>query len=122
MQGVGAENVVAGAEPDDVLVLSTIHQAKGLEWPVCFLLWLADGRFPSAQVLRSDEEIDEERRLFYVAATRAADQLYLCYPTLEESRDGPMKLLRPSRFLRELDDVPPVFERWEIEETPTGVA
>lgn len=119
VQGVAAENVVAGAEPDDVLVLSTIHQAKGLEWPVCFLLWLADGRFPSAQVLRSDEEIEEERRLFYVAATRAADQLYLCYPTLEESRDGPMKLMRPSRFLRELDDVPPVFDRWQIEETPT---
>jgi DNA helicase-2/ATP-dependent DNA helicase PcrA len=119
VQGVAAENVVAGAEPDDVLVLSTIHQAKGLEWPVCFLLWLADGRFPSAQALRSDDELEEERRLFYVAATRAADQLYLCYPTLEESRDGPMKLMRPSRFLRELDDVPRVFERWEIEETPT---
>jgi DNA helicase II / ATP-dependent DNA helicase PcrA len=119
VQGVAAENVVAGGEPDDVLVLSTIHQAKGLEWPVCFVLWLADGRFPSAQALRSDDELEEERRLFYVAATRAADELYLCYPTLEESRDGPMKLLRPSRFLRELDDVPPVFERWEIEETPT---
>jgi DNA helicase-2/ATP-dependent DNA helicase PcrA len=119
VQGVAAENVVAGGEPDDVLVLSTIHQAKGLEWPVCFVLWLADGRFPSAQALRSDDELEEERRLFYVAATRAADELYLCYPTLEESRDGPMKLLRPSRFLRELDDVPPVFERWQIEETPS---
>lgn len=119
VQGVAAENVVAGGEPDDVLVLSTIHQAKGLEWPVCFVLWLADGRFPSAQALRSDDELEEERRLFYVATTRAADELYLCYPTLEESRDGPMKLLRPSRFLRELDEVPPVFERWEIEETPS---
>jgi DNA helicase II / ATP-dependent DNA helicase PcrA len=122
VQGVAAENVVAGGEPDDCLVLSTIHQAKGLEWPICFVLWLADGRFPSAQALRSDDELEEERRLFYVAATRAADELYLCYPTLEESRDGPMKLLRPSRFLREVDDVPPVFERWEIEETPTGQA
>jgi DNA helicase-2/ATP-dependent DNA helicase PcrA len=120
VQGVAAENVVAGAESDDVLVLSTIHQAKGLEWPICFVLWLADGRFPSAQALRSDEEIEEERRLFYVAITRAADELYLLYPTLEEARDGPMKLLRPSRFLREVDDMPPVFERWEIEETPQG--
>jgi DNA helicase-2/ATP-dependent DNA helicase PcrA len=120
--GVAAENVVAGGEPDDVLVLSTIHQAKGLEWPVVFLLWLADGRFPAAQALRSDDELDEERRLFYVATTRAADELYLCYPTLEESRDGPMKLLRPSRFLREVDETPPVFERWEIEEAPTGDA
>ncbi len=118
VQGVAAENVVAGGEPDDHLVLSTIHQAKGLEWPICFMLWLADGRFPSAQALRSDDEIEEERRLFYVAATRAADELYLCYPTLEESRDGPMKLLRPSRFLREIDQTPPVFDRWEIEEAP----
>ncbi|MEM9462416.1 MAG: ATP-dependent helicase [Myxococcota bacterium] len=118
VQGVAAENVVAGAEPDDQLILSTIHQAKGLEWPVCLLLWLADGRFPSAQALRSDDDLEEERRLFYVAATRAADELYLCYPTLEESRDGPMKLLRPSRFLREVDTMPPVFDRWEIEEAP----
>ncbi len=118
IQGVAAENVVAGAESEDVLVLSTIHQAKGLEWPICFVLWLADGRFPSAQALRSDDEIEEERRLFYVAATRAADELYLLYPTLEEARDGPMKLLRPSRFLREVDEMPPVFERWQIEETP----
>lgn len=120
VQGVAAENVVSGGESDDVLVLSTIHQAKGLEWPVCFVLWLADGRFPSAQALRSDDELEEERRLFYVAATRAADELYLCYPTLEESRDGPMKLMRPSRFLREVDQAPPVFERWQIEEAPTG--
>lgn len=118
VQGVAAENVIAGADSDDVLVLSTIHQAKGLEWPVCFVLWLADGRFPSAQALRSDQEIEEERRLFYVAVTRAADELYMLYPTLEEARDGPMKLLRPSRFLREVDQMPPVFERWEIEETP----
>ena len=116
VQGVTAETVVAGADQDDALVLSTIHQAKGLEWPICFVLWLADGRFPSAQALRSDEEIEEERRLFYVAVTRAADELYLCYPTLEEARDGPLRLLRPSRFLREVDQSPPVFERWEIEE------
>ncbi|MEX1366949.1 MAG: 3'-5' exonuclease, partial [Nannocystaceae bacterium] len=71
----------------------------------------------SAQAMRSPPELEEERRLFYVATTRAADELYLCYPTLEEARDGPMKLLRPSRFLVEVDDSPRVFERWEIEET-----
>ncbi len=118
VQGVAAENVVAGAEPDDKLILSTVHQAKGLEWPICFVLWMADGRFPSAQAMRSPPELEEERRLFYVAATRAADELYLCYPTLEEARDGPMKLLRPSRFLTEVDVSPPVFDRWEIEEAP----
>ena len=118
VQGVTAENVVAGGEPDDMLILSTVHQAKGLEWPITFILWMADGRFPSSQALRSPPDLEEERRLFYVASTRAADELYLLYPTLEESRDGPMKLLRPSRFLVEVDASPPVFERWEIEEAP----
>ena len=118
IQGMAAENVVAGGEPDDKLVLSTIHQAKGLEWPVVFVLWLAEGRFPTAQSLRDNRDLEEERRLFYVAATRAADELYLLYPTIEEGRDGPSKILRPSRFVAELDHSPPVFERWEIEEVP----
>lgn len=118
VQGVTAENVVAADEPIDKLVLSTVHQAKGLEWPVVFVLTLAEGRFPSAQALRDDSEIEEERRLFYVAVTRAAQELYLLYPTMEEGRDGPSKLLRLSRFVGELDRMPPVFERWEIEEAP----
>jgi DNA helicase II / ATP-dependent DNA helicase PcrA len=108
-----------GSEPsDDELVLSTIHQAKGLEWPVCFVLGLVDGRFPSSQSVRNPRELEEERRLFYVAATRAADELYLCYPTIEDGCDGPCRLLRPSRFLVELDRSPPVFDRWQIAEEP----
>ncbi len=118
VQGMSAEQVMAQDEPDDKLVLSTIHQAKGLEWPVVFVLWLAEGRFPMAQSLKTNADLEEERRLFYVAATRAEDELYLCYPTIEEGRDGPSKLLRPSRFLAELDRSPPVFERWDIEEAP----
>lgn len=118
IQGVTAEQVVATDQPDDKLVLSTIHQAKGLEWPVCFLLWLAEGRFPMANAVKTAADLEEERRLFYVAATRAADELHLCYPTIEEGRDGPSKLLRPSRFIAELDHAPPVFDRWEIEEAP----
>jgi DNA helicase II / ATP-dependent DNA helicase PcrA len=118
IQGMAGENVVVGDEPDDKLVLSTIHQAKGLEWPVVFVLWLAEGRFPTAQSLRSAAELEEERRLFYVAATRAADELYLLYPTIEEGRDGPSKILRPSRFVAEIEHRPAVFERWEIEEVP----
>ncbi|PRQ03698.1 ATP-dependent DNA helicase PcrA [Enhygromyxa salina] len=118
VQGMTAENVVVGEEPDDKLVLSTIHQAKGLEWPIVFVLWLAEGRFPTAQSLRSASELEEERRLFYVAATRAADELYMLYPTIEEGRDGPSKLLRPSRFVAEIEHQPAVFERWEIEEVP----
>lgn len=118
IQGVAGENVVVGDEPDDKLVLSTIHQAKGLEWPIVFVLWLAEGRFPTAQSLRSATELEEERRLFYVAVTRAEDELYLLYPTLEEGRDGPSKILRPSRFVAEIEHKPAVFERWEIEEVP----
>ncbi|MBL4683575.1 MAG: ATP-dependent helicase [Nannocystaceae bacterium] len=119
VQGVSAENVGGSDAPQDQLVLSTVHQAMGLEWPIVFLLALADGRFPSAQALRTDEDIEEERRLFYVAVTRAADELYLCYPTMEEGRDGPSRLLRASRFVTELDRVPRVFDRWDIEEAPT---
>lgn len=116
VQGVSAQDVGPSDPPEDQLVLSTVHQAKGLEWTVVFVLALADGKFPSQQALRTDDELEEERRLFYVAVTRAADELYLCYPTMEEGRDGPSRLLRASRFVAELDRVPPVFERWEIEE------
>ncbi|KIG15855.1 ATP-dependent DNA helicase UvrD/PcrA [Enhygromyxa salina] len=118
IQGMAAENVVVGDEPDDKLVLSTIHQAKGLEWPIVFVLWLAEGRFPTAQSLRTATELEEERRLFYVATTRAADELYLLYPTIEEGRDGPSKIMRPSRFVAELEHAPAVLERWDIEEVP----
>lgn len=118
VQGMSAENVLGAEEPDDMLVLSTIHQAKGLEWPVCFVLWLAEGRFPMATSIKESADLEEERRLFYVAATRAGDELYLCYPVIEETRDGPSHLMRPSRFLVEIDHNPAVFERWQIEEAP----
>jgi DNA helicase-2/ATP-dependent DNA helicase PcrA len=118
VQGAGAETVLAGEPEGDRMTLSTIHQAKGLEWSVGFVLWLAEGRFPLARSLRSAEDEEEERRLFYVAVTRAADELYLCFPTVDEGRDGPLRLLRPSRFLREIDQQPPVFERWQIDEIP----
>ena len=118
VNGVAAENVIMADEPDDKLVLSTVHQAKGLEWPIVFVLWVAEGSFPTAQSMRTPQELEEERRLFYVAVTRAADELYLLYPTIEEGREGPRKLLRPSRFLHEIDHDPAVFERWEIEEVP----
>ncbi len=122
VQGITAENVVAGAEPDDKLILSTVHQAKGLEWPVCFMIWLADGRFPSAVALRSPAETEEERRLFYVASTRAMAELYMLYPTIEEARDGPSRMMRPSKFLTEVDRSPRVFERWQILEEPQAEA
>lgn len=118
LEGMVGETVGPGADPDDKLVLSTIHQAKGLEWSQCFVLWLANGRFPTPRSQRNAKDMEEERRLFYVAATRAGDELYLCYPTLDEGHDGPVRLMRPSPFLAEIDHAPDVFERWDIEEAP----
>ncbi|GAV30984.1 superfamily I DNA and RNA helicases [Coriobacteriaceae bacterium EMTCatB1] len=65
---------------DDWLVLSTMHSAKGLEFDVVFVIHAADGNIPSDMATGSAEEIDEERRLFYVACTRARDHLYVCWP------------------------------------------
>jgi DNA helicase-2/ATP-dependent DNA helicase PcrA len=94
----------AGDEDRDVsagkVVLSTVHQAKGLEWDAVFLIGMNDGRFPSAKSLRGDGE-EEERRLFYVAATRAKETLYLCYQLSSEDWQG-LGFLRPSRFIKEL--------------------
>ncbi|OPX37864.1 MAG: hypothetical protein B1H13_12170 [Desulfobacteraceae bacterium 4484_190.3] len=67
------------------LTLSTIHSAKGLEWPVVFIIWLMEGRFPPARAYQNDEALEEERRLLYVASTRAKDQLVLCYPGQESA-------------------------------------
>jgi DNA helicase-2/ATP-dependent DNA helicase PcrA len=65
---------------EDYLILSTIHSAKGCEWDVVYLLHAADGNIPSDMSTGSDEEIEEERRLFYVALTRAKDFLEVCFP------------------------------------------
>ncbi len=116
MAGVAAEAVGPGEAPEEKLTLSTVHQAKGLEWRVVFLLWLCEGRFPQALAVRSLEEEEEERRLFHVAVTRAMDHLYLCQPRFEESGEGPRRMQRLSRFLVELVGNPSPYERWEIEE------
>jgi DNA helicase-2/ATP-dependent DNA helicase PcrA len=65
---------------DDYLILSTIHSAKGLEWDSVFVIHAADGNIPSDLATRSAEEVEEERRLFYVALTRAKTWLYVCHP------------------------------------------
>lgn len=106
---------------DDRVVLSTIHQAKGLEWSAVFIIWCAEGMLPLQRALKEPEGEAEERRLFYVAATRAKDQLYLCYPVFDYSRGMGNLPLRPSRFISELNpaatrakDRP--YEQWSIEE------
>ncbi len=97
-------DVVAIDEPEGLLTLSTIHSAKGLEWHSVFIIWAVDGRFPSIYSMHDDEELEEERRLLYVAATRAKQNLYLCYPINMYDRAAGMVLSKPSRFL---DDIPP---------------
>ena len=84
--------------------LSTIHQAKGLEWSVVFILWLSEGRFPNPNNLETLEDEEEERRLFYVSVTRAKDQLYLCAPVCLRDGNGYTTVLKPSRFLREIPE------------------
>ncbi len=96
-------------EGTDAVVLSSVHQAKGLEWRIVFVVGLNDGRFPSKKALYSEGE-EEERRLFYVACTRAMQELYLCY-TLTD--DGYSNILKPSRFITELPE--DCYERVEIE-------
>jgi len=67
-------------EEEDALVLSTAHSAKGKEWDAVFVIWAVDGWFPSARCLNNDEETEEERRLMYVALTRARNHLSVTYP------------------------------------------
>jgi DNA helicase II / ATP-dependent DNA helicase PcrA len=67
-------------DEEDCLVLSTAHSAKGKEWDAVFVIWAVDGWFPSARCLNNDEETEEERRLMYVALTRARNYLSVTYP------------------------------------------
>ena len=108
------EDVVSGGDEDERLVLSSTHQAKGLEWRVVFLVWVADGRFPSGRSLREPEGEEEERRLFYVALTRAQDELYVCYPLIDTDRSRQTVLQRPSRFVTEVPRT--LFEIWNLDE------
>ena len=88
-------------EIKNCLRLTTIHQAKGLEFPVVFVIGLADGTFPLKRII-DEGDLEEERRLFYVAVTRAMDELYLTYPMLNTQGNQVMRL-NPSRFVREVD-------------------
>jgi DNA helicase-2/ATP-dependent DNA helicase PcrA len=157
---IAGEDVAVVGPEDEKIVLSSVHQAKGLEWRAVFVIWLADGRFPSARALRvpggivriepdkmhdaiewqhmlegdvdpnaqsagqgagapldTAREIvipgeEEERRLFYVAVTRAKQELYLVFPVMARDRGGMDVLMEPSRFIRELP--PDSYEKWVI--------
>ncbi len=110
---LSGEDVVAGEPDDDRVVLSSVHQAKGLEWSRVAVMGLSEGRFPSYRAAVTDEGLEEERRLFYVAVTRAKNELALVYPMLARDRYGVDVILEPSRFVAELP--PDVYERWTVE-------
>jgi DNA helicase-2/ATP-dependent DNA helicase PcrA len=163
---IAGEDVAVVGPEDEKVVLSSVHQAKGLEWRIVFVIWLADGRFPSQRALRvpggivriqpkelheafeltdalmkkddlaieelpaelrnadgasasSSPEVEivipgeeEERRLFYVAVTRAKQELYLTFPVMARDRGGLDILMEPSRFIRELPG--DSYEKWVI--------
>ena len=99
---------------DEALTISTIHSAKGLEWDSVFIIGAVDGRFPSAYSFNSVEEMDEELRLMYVAATRAKNNLYISYPVDMYDYSMGMVLSKPSRFLDNIPDE--ILEVWDITE------
>jgi DNA helicase-2/ATP-dependent DNA helicase PcrA len=104
LTNVEAEDDQAAKDDAEKIKLSTIHQAKGLEFDVVFVIMLCDGLFPSARSMESPEGEEEERRLFYVAITRAKNELYLCYPQERAtfSNSGGDTMQQPSRFLSEI--------------------
>jgi DNA helicase-2/ATP-dependent DNA helicase PcrA len=98
-----AEHQEAPSKDDEELRLSTIHQAKGLEFDVVFVMMLCDGLFPSLRSLETPDGEEEERRLFYVAVTRAKNELYLSYPLVRSTPGGGGDFLQqPSRFIGEI--------------------
>ena len=103
LTNLDAEVEAVANAPEDGIRLSTVHQAKGLEWSAVIILWMTDGMFPSARTLWESEGGEaEERRLFYVAVTRAKDELRLCVPEVRRNRDGTVMYCSPSRFIEEL--------------------
>ncbi len=87
--------------PPDTVKLTTVHQSKGLEFDVVFVIGVADGMFPGRRAIEADD-VEEERRLFYVAVTRAKNELYICYPKVATKAGPGGLLLTPSRFITEL--------------------
>jgi DNA helicase II / ATP-dependent DNA helicase PcrA len=110
-------NVDAEATPNqtadqEAVNLSSVHQAKGLEYHTVFVIWLTDGMFPSSRSLETRDAIEEERRLFYVSITRARDELYLTYPHMRLNMGYGEIFQRPSRFLKEIPTN--LVEDWQV--------
>lgn len=119
-EGFKGERAAASSEPEpeEKLVLSTIHQAKGLEWDAVFAMGLAEGQFPHYKVADDPKQLEEERRLFYVTVTRPRKQLYLLYPIMSRSYATGDVINRPSIFIREVDE--DLFRTWQVSEVTSG--
>ncbi|MFA6545545.1 MAG: ATP-dependent helicase [Limisphaerales bacterium] len=112
LTNVEAEEDKPREDDHEKIKLSSIHQAKGLEFRVVFVIMLCDGMFPSSRSIDSGEGEEEERRLFYVAVTRAKDELYLSHPLMRFIQGGGETMQQPSRFLA---DIPvELREEWNL--------
>jgi ATP-dependent DNA helicase UvrD/PcrA len=112
ISNVDAEAAPAQNADKEAVNLSSVHQAKGLEFHTVFVIWLTDGMFPSSRSLDTRPALEEERRLFYVAITRARDELYLAYPQMRLSGGYGDVFQRPSRFLQEIPS--DLVEDWQV--------
>jgi DNA helicase II / ATP-dependent DNA helicase PcrA len=113
ISNVDAEAAPGQANEKEAVNLSSVHQAKGLEFHTVFVIWLTDGMFPSSRSLDTRDALEEERRLFYVAITRARDELYLTYPHMRLSGGYGDVFQRPSRFLQEIPNG--LVEDWQVQ-------
>lgn len=107
-------DIAAPGAEDEKLILSTIHSAKGLEWNTVFVIYALDGRFPTTRAALSDDSMEEERRLMYVACTRAKEHLFIAYPINVYDRESGMLLSKPSRFIAGMPDN--LLDLWVIDE------
>jgi DNA helicase-2/ATP-dependent DNA helicase PcrA len=113
LTNVEAEAEQPASRDEERLRLSTIHQAKGLEFDVVFIIMLCDGMFPSERSMETRDGEEEERRLLYVAITRARNQLYLSYPLVRAGYGGSGDMMQqPSRFLAEIPS--DLVEEWNL--------
>ena len=113
LTNVEAESDRPAGNDSEQIRLSTIHQAKGLEFDVVFVIMLCDGLFPSARSLDTADGEEEERRLFYVAITRARNELYLSHPLVRMMPGGGGDAMQqPSRFLTEIGG--DLLDEWNL--------
>src|ERR1700736_2923408 len=111
ISNVNAEAAPIQTADKEAVNLSSVHQAKGLEFHTVFIIWLTDGMFPSSRSMDQRKDLEEERRLFYVAITRAKDELYLAYPHMRLTGGYGDVFQRPSRFLKEIPNK--LVEDWQ---------